>query len=516
MSQHKNGNRLDPRQRDVLPIPNEMFAGLAHHPTSRPHVSRRSFLRAGALGLATVLGMSRLASGVAAQSATPAATPAADAAALTTPEARAIARDTYIYGFPIVENYKTLYAYSADTSGPQYKAPFNEISNVARVYTPEDTTVITPNSDTPYSFVTLDLRAEPVVLTVAPIQEGRYFSWQTVDLYTYLAPYIGSRTTGNGGGRFLFAGPNWTGDTPEGVSMVLRLPTELGLSIGRTQLFGPDDLDNVIAVQAGYTAEPLSAFLGESPPPPAPAVDWLPYDVATAAGIGFFAYLSFLLQFAPLLPEDEPIRTRMKRIGVGTERPFDAAALAPEIQDALEAGIADANAAIAADLALLGNANTLFGSRDVMQGRSFDRAAGAKYGIYGNAVEESIYARYGTDASGRTLDGSAARYTLHFAEGELPPVNAFWSLTVYDATTQLLVTNPINRYLINSPMLPDLIRDADGGLTLYLQHDEPAADRQANWLPLPDGPFYAVLRMYWPREAAISGAWQAPPMEPAH
>ena len=145
----------------------------------------------------------------------------AGATTLTPQEAQAIARDAYIYGFPIVENYKTLYAYAVDTGGPQYKAPFNEIYNTARVYTPEDTTIVTPNSDTPYSFVTMDLRAEPIVLTVAPIQEGRYFSWQTFDLYTYLAPYIGSRTTGNGGGRFLFAGPSWTGDTPEGVSMVL-------------------------------------------------------------------------------------------------------------------------------------------------------------------------------------------------------------------------------------------------------------------------------------------------------
>jgi hypothetical protein len=478
-------------------------------------LSRRAVVGAGAMGLIASSGISRLAPSVVAQSATPAATPEADANTLTPQEAQTIARDAYIYGFPIVENYKTLYAYSIAEGTPNYKAPFNEISNIARVFTPEDTAVVTPNSDTPYSFVSLELRAEPVVLTLAPVREGRYFSWQTFDLYTYLAPYIGSRTTGNGGGRFLFAGPSWSGETPEGVSMVLRLPTELGMTAARTQLFGPDDLDNVKQIQAGYTVEPLSRYLGKPAPPPAPAVDWLPYDPEKAAGIGFFAYLSFLLQFAPVLPEDEGIRASMARIGVVPGQRFDASSLSAEVQDALQAGIDAANAAIATDIATLGSASVLFGSRDFLRGRYFDRAVGAKYGIYGNAAEEAIYIPYSTDAVGQVLDGSSAGYTLHFAEGALPPVNAFWSLTIYDATTQLLVANPINRYLINSSMLPELTRDADGGLTLYLQHDQPAADRRANWLPLPDGPFYGLLRMYWPQEAILDGRWQPPAMEPA-
>jgi hypothetical protein len=298
--------------------------------------------------------------------------------------------------------------------------------------------------------------------------------------------------------------------------MVLTLPTELGLTVARTQLFGPDDLDNVIKVQAGYTAEPLSQYLGEPAPPPAPAVEWLPYDDATAEGIGFFEYLSFLLQFAPVLPEDEAIRSRMARIGVVPGQPFDTAALSPEIQAALQAGIDTANAAIAADIATLGNADVLFGTREFLRGRNFDRAVGAKYGIYGNAKEEAIYVAYSVDAAGQPLVGSGAGYALHFAADALPPVNAFWSLTVYDGKTQLLVANPINRYLINSPMLPELTKDADGGVTLYLQRDAPTADREANWLPVPDGPFFAVLRMYWPAAAALSGAWQAPAMQPAN
>ncbi|MDQ2652131.1 MAG: DUF1254 domain-containing protein [Chloroflexota bacterium] len=443
-----------------------------------------------------------------AQEATPGVSP------VTPQEAQTIARDAFIYGFPLVENYKTMYAYAIAEGNPNYKAPFNQISSIARVATPADTTVITPNSDTPYSFIVLDLRAEPVVLTVPPIREGRYFSWQNLDLYTYLAPYIGSRTTGNGGGRFLFAGPNWTGETPEGVSMVLQLPTELGFTLGRTQLFGPDDLDNVKAIQAGYTAQTLSQYLGESAPPAAPTVDWLPYDETKADGIGFFDYLSFLLQFAPTLPEDKGIRANMARIGVVPGQAFDATALTPEVQDALQAGIDAASAAIATDIATLGSASVLFGSREYLRGRYFDRCVGAKYGIYGNALEEAIYIPYSTDVAGQPLDGSRTGYTVHFAAGELPPVSAFWSLTVYDARTQLLVANPIDRYLINSPMLPELTRDAGGGLTLYLQQDRPAADREANWLPVPAGPFYCMLRLYWPQAAVLSGVWQAPAMTP--
>jgi hypothetical protein len=433
---------------------------------------------------------------------------------LSPQEAQTIAEEAFIYGFPMVENYKTLYAYAIDEGGPQYKAPFNVLYNTARVYTPEDTTIVTPNSDTPYSFVTMDLRAEPIVLTVPPIEKDRYFSWQSFDLYTYLPPYIGSRTTGNGGGTFLFAGPGWTGKTPDGITMVLELPTELGLTAARTQLFGPDDLENVLKVQAGYKAEPLSQYLGEPAPPPAPAVEWPPYDEAKAEGLEFFEYLNFLLQFAPELPEDKQIRARMARIGVAPGQPFDANALSPEIRAALQAGIDAANDIINLEIEALANANELFGSREFLKGRYLDRAVGARYGIYGNAKEEAQYFPYRVDAAGKPVDGSGAGYTLRFAPDAFPPVNAFWSLTIYDGKTQLLVENPINRYLINSPMLPELAKDADGGVTLYLQHESPGAEREANWLPLPNGPFFGVLRLYWPKDEASSGAWQVPALQP--
>jgi hypothetical protein len=173
-------------------------------------------------------------------------TPAdSSAVALTKEEARAIAKEAYTYGFPLVDNYRIQYSYFVDTKNPEFKTTWNKIHNTPRVYTPADTAIQTPNSDTPYSFVGMDLRAEPMVLTVPPIEKERYFSVQLIDAYTFNFDYIGSRTTGNNGGSYLVAGPNWKGETPKGVKKVFRSETEFVFAVYRTQLFKPDDLDNL-------------------------------------------------------------------------------------------------------------------------------------------------------------------------------------------------------------------------------------------------------------------------------
>jgi len=189
-------------------------------------------------------------------------------------EVKAIAKEAYIYGFPLVDSYRIQYAYSVDQQNPEYKAPWNQITNIARVYTPEDKAVQTPNSDTPYSMLGLDLRTEPIVLTIPVIEESRYFSVQLIDLYTHNFNYIGSRTTGNGGGSFLIAGPDWTGNAPANVK-VMRAETSLVLVIYRTQLFNQEDIDNVKKIQEGYKVQPLSAFLGQPTPSPAPPINFI-------------------------------------------------------------------------------------------------------------------------------------------------------------------------------------------------------------------------------------------------
>jgi len=193
----------------------------------------------------------------------------------STQEARQIAKEAYMYANPVVDNYRVLYSYFVDEDNPDYKTPWNQIENIPRVYTHEDRAVQTANSDTPYSWLALDLRTEPMVLTVPPIEKERYFSIQLIDLYTHNFAYIGSRTTGNGGGNFLIAGPGWEGEKPQDISKVICAETELILAVYRTQLFNPDDLEQVKAVQAGYKVQTLSAFLGQPAPTPAPKIDFI-------------------------------------------------------------------------------------------------------------------------------------------------------------------------------------------------------------------------------------------------
>src|SRR5215472_15636976 len=190
-------------------------------------------------------------------------TPVTAQDAVSPAEARAIAKAAYIYGFPMVDGYRIQYAYFVDLNNPEFKAPWNQIRNIARVFTPDDKVVQIPNSDTPYSTLGLDLRTEPMVITVPPIARDRYFSVQLIDLYTFNFAYLGSRTSGNEGGSFLIAGPEWKGAKPPGVNKVFRCETELALAGFRTQLFNPGDLDNVKKVQASYKAQPLSQFLGK-------------------------------------------------------------------------------------------------------------------------------------------------------------------------------------------------------------------------------------------------------------
>ena len=436
---------------------------------------------------------------------------------LTAAEARAIAKEAYIYGFPMVDDYRIQYAYFVDTSNPEYKGPWNQIVNIPRVYTPADTAIQTPNSDTPYSFLGMDLRAEPLVLTVPPIEKDRYFSVQLIDAYTFNFAYIGSRTTGNDGGSFLVAGPGWKGETPKGVKEVIRSETEFVLAGYRTQLFRPDDLDNVKKIQAGYNAVPLSAFLGEAAPTPAPAIDFIkplsPADEKTS--LEFFNILNFIVQFCPTDPSETELRARFAKIGVGSGKIIDASTLSPEIKTAMEQGIADAWVDLE-DLKKKVDAGEvtsgdLFGTREYLKNNYLYRMAAAVLGIYGNSKQEAMYPVYAVDAAGQKLDG-ANRYTVHFAPGELPPVNAFWSLTMYDLPASLLVANPINRYLLNSPMLPQFVQDEDGGLTFYVQNESPGKDKEPNWLPAPKGPFFIAMRLYWPKEAALDGSWKQPPM----
>ncbi|WP_397448630.1 DUF1254 domain-containing protein [Pseudomonas sp. NA-150] len=443
----------------------------------------------------------------------------AQAQALSSEEARGIARDAYVYGYPMVDHYRIQYAYFVDRNNPEYKGPWNQLNNTARVYSPDDKAIQTPNSDTPYSQLGADLRAEPLVLSMPAVENGRYYAAQFVDAYTHNFAYVGSRATGNEAGNFLLAGPDWKGETPAGIKAVIHSETELAFVFYRTQLRDPADIDQVKQIQAGYRVQPLSAFLGQPAPAAAPALDF-PVPLSAdqeRSSLEFFHELNFLLSLSPTHPSEQALMARFAKLGIGPHGSFSAQSLTPELRKAVEQGMAD-GWQVEADLEQQANAGKLvssnvFGTREFLQNNYGYRMVAAVRGIYGNSKEEALYPSYFVDGQGQKLEAADHRYQLHFDAGQLPPVNAFWSLTLYELPSRMLSANPLNRYLINSPMLPDLKRDADGGLTLYVQHDSPGKNLESNWLPAPKGPFFLALRLYWPKPDVINGQWKRPALQ---
>jgi hypothetical protein len=432
-----------------------------------------------------------------------------------------IAEAGYIYGLPIVMNYGSMYDLVIDKTSSNFRAPLNTLVSDDRVFTYKDTAIVTPNSDTPYSIVWLDLRAEPMVISVPAVDSKRYYSVQLVDGNTYIYGMIGTRTTGNEPGDFLIAGPRWAGPRPKGIRRGFQSSTDFSLLIFRTQLFDPADIDNVKAVQAGYQARPLSAYLKQPAPAPAPKIDF-PVFSQQLAQANFFEFLDFALQFAPALPNELWIREQLSQIGVGPGKTFNFRELPEEQQAEVRAGLIEGKKNVNAGVESAGervngwNIADAFGDASFYHGNWLLRAVAAQAGIFGLGAEESTYPMTRWEGDGTVLDGSKAQYTITFPKDGLPPVNAFWSVTMYDGKTQFLIKNPIDRYLINSPMLPNLKRNSDGSLTIYVQHEFPGADKESNWLPAPNGPIYMVMRLYWPKVEAPSilppghGSWKPP------
>ncbi|MET0845804.1 MAG: DUF1254 domain-containing protein, partial [Pseudomonas sp.] len=396
----------------------------------------------------------------------------------TPEEARGIAKEAYLYGFPVVEMYKTLYTQAVDKNSANFKAPFNRIGHTAKAFTAKDTAFVTPNADTPYSFVWMDLRAEPVVLTLPPIDEHRYYSVQLIDAYTQNFAYLGTRSTGNKGGHFMVAGPDWQGQQPIKMDRMLRSETNIAYALYRTQLFDEKDLAKVKKILKGYKVETLSHYVKQKAPPAAPKITWPKPTPTMSDTPDLFRYLNFMLVFAPAQDKEKDVLARFKTIGIEAGQPFTLHAFTAEQRQALEDGIRDAKAEFAQlkkdkiDTHQI-TSGDFFGTRDHLKGNYLYRYAGANMGIFGNSAEEANYIGYFVDKDGQPVDASKHDYTLHFDKNALPPADAFWSLTMYDGKNKLLVANPLNRYLINSRMLRDLKLDADGGLTLYLQNEAP-------------------------------------------
>lgn len=422
----------------------------------------------------------------------------------------------YYFAYPMLQGYQAIFGISLAPQSPSYFGPINNVHSKPFTLNPSYTAVVSPNADTPYTILNVDLRAEPLVYQV-PAIEDRYYVMQLVDLYGYNAHYIGTRVTGTGAGSYLLAGPNWEGTVPDGVSDVLRFETDLVLGIGRTQLLSPDDLPKLKEIVNQYKVQTLSSYAGTTPPSPA-AQAWPVWDPGTLDDERFIGVTNWLLTFCqPPHPEDAAALAQMATIGIGPDVPFDAAALTDKQREAIRTGIKTAQEKMAEKARKLSQsvngwqALVGFGPRSYFKGDYFLKAAAATVGYLANDQEEAYYPVCRVDADGSQLNG-VHRYRLTFTEP--PPNNAFWSVTMYntlkDGTGGFMVENPINRYLINSNTEGLVIGDG-GALTIALQHDEPADPvARANWLPAPEGDFYLILRIYMPKQAVLDGTWQPP------
>jgi hypothetical protein len=432
---------------------------------------------------------------------------------LTPLEARTIAGEAWLYAYAPIQSYQTMWNQTTNRDFPGYVGGFNRFRHYDRMSTPADTDIVTPNNDTPYSWAWLDLRAEPMILSV-PAVPDRYYVNQWFDLHTHNFAYVGTRATGREAGNYLFAGPGWNGAVPGGIDGVFACETSIIGTLTRTACDGSADVPAMKAVQAGYRLTPLSAFAGTTAPPPPPSVDWPAWDAAGASGIGFISYINALLPFMPTHPSEAAMMQRFARIGIGAGLPFDPAALPADIRAAIGAGVADAAEAFALRIALEKSSANMFGTREQLgPDYIYQRSAGAALGIYGNSKDEAIYFSQQTASDGAMLDGRR-RWTLRFAPNALPPVDLFWSITMYSLPDRFLVENPLDRYSIGD-RTAGMKRDPDGGLSLHMQAESPGADRESNWLPAPAGPFFFVGRFYGPRAEALDGRWTLPPLTEA-
>jgi hypothetical protein len=462
---------------------------------------------AGLLALSSVPSPLQAQTGVSAPALAPISQPRG--IALSPAEARAIAKEAWLYAYAPLQGYQTLWNQTQNKAFPGYVGGFNQFRHYARSATPADTDIVTPNNDTPYSWAWLDLRAEPIVLTLPAVPAPRYYVNQWFDLYTHNFAYTGVRSTGRQAGTYLLAGPRWNGTVPKGITGVFRAETDFVGTLTRTQLNGPADIPALQALQAQYTLTPLSRFTGTAAPAAAPAVAWPVWDANKAEGIGFISYLNALLPFMPTVPSERQMMVRFARIGIGPGVPFDPAKLDPSIRAAMEDGVASAAQELKAKALTQTSSQGFFGTRQELGPDYLTfRAMGAMLGIYGNSSEEAFYASQQTGPDGKVLDGRK-RWVMRFEPSQLPPVTEFWSITMYKLPERLLVENPLNRYSIGD-RTPGLKLGADGSLEIYIQNENPGPDKASNWLPAPAGPFFFVARLYGPKNPVLKGTWKLP------
>jgi hypothetical protein len=436
---------------------------------------------------------------------------------ITEQEARAIGVDAYLYFYPLLSMDITRRQFTNVEPGKVFgKGPMNMFVNVPE-YPPADFKgVVRSNFDTLYSIAWLDLTAEPLIVS-APDTAGRFYLLPMLDMWTDVFASPGSRTTGTEAASFLVTPPGWTGAVPNGL-IRLAAPTPYVWVIGRTKTDGPPDYEAVHKIQAGYNVTPLSRW-GRTPEPVTvkidPGVDMKTppkVQVDTMPAAKYFTYAAELLKLHPPHGTDQPIIAQMKRIGIEPGKSFDFDKLELAVRNAVESAPEDARQLMNWKLATLARVvNGWSMNTDTMgvYGNYYlKRAIVSQFGLGANLPEDAIYPLNLGDNTGKPLDG-ANKYVIHFGKGSAPPVDAFWSITLYDADG-FQVGNSLNRFAVASWM--PFKANADGSLDIYFQSESPGQDRETNWLPAPKAPFNLTMRLYGPRSEALTGKWSPPPV----
>lgn len=471
------------------------------------------------------LSRSLRASTVAAALGLTALTPALADDPISATDAQSIGVEAYLYLYPLVTMDLTRKQLTNVEPGKgALGGPMNAFTNLPTFPPADFKTVVRPNFDTLYSAAWLDLTKEPMVVS-APDTNGRYYLLPMLDMWTDVFASPGWRTTGTQAGNFLITPPGWRPDLRERFADEFKLPKETQRIdaptpyvwvIGRTKTDGPADYDAVHKIQAGYKITPLSEW-GKTPKAPEVKIDSSidmktppKVQVDTMSGSKFFAYAAELMKLQPPHITDQPIIARMKRIGLEPGKSFDATKLEPSMIKVLDGVPAAAQQLMGWKVPTLARVvNHWSMNTDTMgvYGNYYlKRAIVAQFGLGANVPEDAIYPLNLGDEAGQPLDG-ANKYTLHFDKGLTPPADAFWSITLYDSEG-FQVANSLNRFALSSWM--SLKPNVDGSLTLYFQNVSPGADKEANWLPTPKGPFNLTMRLYAPKSEALTGKWNPP------
>ena len=428
---------------------------------------------------------------------------------VTPAEARAIAKDAYIFCFPLNYYYRTINAQIVDSTNEKGLGGFGKWRHdVLALPTDKETTM--SNRDTHYSWAWVDLRSEPWVLVQPPADGDRFYSSVWADLFAHIIDYPGSTNDGQEGGTYLLAPTSWKGEVPKGINRVIYGETTILGTLTRTAVFSEDDVSKAMKIQKGYKLLPLSSYLKQPAPPAAPQPSWPAWNEDEMTNAEFFKLSNFLFQFVIPDEMDKPIYDRMAKLGIGPKGDYDTAKFSPEILAAINQGVADGYKKISDGARTAEDGTRIYGNREFMRTRYLDLAVGVEGGgLIPNVSEQAFYGNWGKDAEDALLDGSKFNYTFTFPKGQLPPVRFFWSLTVYDGITRLLADSPIDRYAIGD-RTEGLKYELDGSLTIYVQRDSPGKEKESNWLPAPNGPMQIAARMYGPKEPILKGEWKFP------